>query len=708
MDSINMFDSVTLSDAYQRALAFEKQNRRVRSSSSPVITRGHQQLECKKAGKKHLFANEEWEDEGEEDDEYEESLVFDDDQYEEEIVSGDVGVNLMVRRSCLTPKAAGNDWLKHNIFQSNCTILGKWLKKAGDVTISKRILVAFSMGTTYKDSVWCDVVPMGAYHLLLGRPWEYNRNTTHNGRANTYSFLFDDVKITLMPNKPKEVVNKPTSTLLTLSHFQDKLEMGDDVFVLIGKEVAKDSEIPKAMIPLLEEFHQDYQLCVTSNTILIWSLVHNFLIGTLYVEPRREGSCVGRRMDHDISGATIFTKLDLKSGYYQIRLKPSDEWKTAFKTYEGLYEWWTSLRYQLFRSGQLQLPLLKFKVFMGLLLLPDFSKVFELHTNASKVIIRGVLSQGGRPVAYFSEKLMEPKSRYTTYNLEFYAVVQAVKHWHHYLFHKEFILFTDHDSLMHIRTQDKVSHKHGHWRSNLLVSMQVDVPGLDVIREQLTLDPYFSIVLQGVQSRQKLDFNIQDGFLFKGNQLCIPDTNLRLKIIKELHGEGKVGHDRTLQLVQASYFWPTMRKEVDRYVKRCRICQVSKGTTTNACLYMPLPVPLQPWVDISMDFMLGLPRTQRGDHVKAWDQKLCQAEFAHNYAVNRSTGFSPFQVVYSAQPLGLLDLMSLPISGSVPKKVQDSVEGFHEVHKDGYFLATLYPLVPLYSPPPQTLFINPF
>ncbi|GKB94220.1 putative nucleotidyltransferase, ribonuclease H [Tanacetum coccineum] len=401
-----------------------------------------------------------------------------------------------------------------------------------------------------------------------------------------------------------------------------------------------------------------------------------------------------------------------------------------------------------------------------ILVLPDFSKVFELHTDASKVAIGGVLSQGGRPVAYFSEKLTEPKSRYTTYDLEFYAVVQAVKHWRHYLFHKEFVLFTDHDSLRHIRTQDKVSHKHGRWlaflekftfvvkhktgvsnraadalsrRSNLLVSMQVDVPGLDVIREQLTLDPYFSIVLQGVQSGQKPDFNIHDGFLFKGNQLCIPDTSLRLKIIKELHGEGHVGRDRTLQLVQASYFWPTMRKEVDRYVKRCRICQVSKGTATNAGLYMPLPVPLQPWVDISMDFVLGLPRTQRGndsifvvvdrfskmvhfipckkttnavnvaqlffrdvyrlhglpssivsdrdtrclvgDHVKAWDQKLSQAEFAHNHAVNRSTWFSPFKVVYSAQPRGPLDLMSFPVSGSIPKKVQDFVEGLHEVHK---------------------------
>lgn len=65
---------------------------------------------------------------------------------------------------------------------------------------------------------------------------------------------------------------------------------------------------------------------------------------------------------------------------------------------------------------------------------------------------------------------------------------------------------------------------------------------------------------------------IVDGFLFCGTQLCIPECSLRLQLIRELHGEGHIGRDRTLKLVSTSYFWPTLRRDVEHFIVRCSIC----------------------------------------------------------------------------------------------------------------------------------------
>ena len=74
-----------------------------------------------------------------------------------------------------------------------------------------------------------------------------------------------------------------------------------------------------------------------------------------------------------------------------------------------------------------------------------------------------MLSQQNRPTAFFSEKLSNSRIRYSTYDVEFYAIVQATKHWRHYLFHREFVLYTDHDALKHLSTQHKVSARHASW-----------------------------------------------------------------------------------------------------------------------------------------------------------------------------------------------------------------------------------------------------
>ncbi|PKI57325.1 hypothetical protein CRG98_022270, partial [Punica granatum] len=287
---------------------------------------------------------------------------------------------------------------------------------------------------------------------------------------------------------------------------------------------------------------------------------------------------------------------------------------------------------------------------------------------------------------------------------------------------KECILYTDHEALKHLHSQDKVSARHASWVAYL---------------------EHFTFVVKhksGVTNRVVDALSRRRSVLSRMIvELCIPDCSLRAHVIQQLHGKGHVGRERTLHLVQTSYFWPTIHKEVEKYVQRCKVCQVFNGTATNAgLLYMPLPILSQPWVDISMDFVLDLPLTQQdndsiyvvvdrfsnmthfipykkttdvvrvaqlyfretdgqtevvnrslgnllrgsvGEHVKSWDHKLSQTEFAHNHAVNRSTGFSAFQVVYFVTPKGPLDLLPVPDKTRVHGKAIDFIHRLQEIHE---------------------------
>jgi hypothetical protein len=98
-----------------------------------------------------------------------------------------------------------------------------------------------------------------------------------------------------------------------------------------------------------------------------------------------------------------------------------------------------------------------------LLQLPDFNKTLELECDASGIGLGGVLLQEWKPVAYFSEKLSGPVLNYSTYDKELYALVRCLQTWQHYLWPKEFVLHSDHDSLKHIRSQGKLNRRHAKW-----------------------------------------------------------------------------------------------------------------------------------------------------------------------------------------------------------------------------------------------------
>ena len=111
----------------QRAFPNVPQASRVTSSSVKCFGCGetdHRQADCKKHGKKTLFVDPE---EYEEEDAYVgEEPVFDDVGKEDvEVLEGDVGPALVVRRTCLTPRANDDKWQRNNIFQSTCTISWK-------------------------------------------------------------------------------------------------------------------------------------------------------------------------------------------------------------------------------------------------------------------------------------------------------------------------------------------------------------------------------------------------------------------------------------------------------------------------------------------------------------------------------------------------------------------------------------------------------
>ena len=114
---------------------------------------------------------------------------------------------------------------------------------------------------------------------------------------------------------------------------------------------------------------------------------------------------------------------------------------------------------------------------------------------------------------------------------------------------------------------------------------------------------------------------LNGGYLFRANRLSIPVGSVCLLLLQEAHGGGLMGYfgaKKTEAVLSTHFFCPRMRHDVERFVDRCTTCQKAKSRLNPHGLYMPLPIPLVPWADISMDFVLGLPRTKLGAIVFLW------------------------------------------------------------------------------------------
>ena len=127
-------------------------------------------------------------------------------------------------------------------------------------------------------------------------------------------------------------------------------------------------------------------------------------------------------------------------------------------------------------------------------------------------------------------------------------------------------------------------------------------------------------------------YKLKDHLLFHHEQLYVPNIDdLKLQILQKYHDSPTSGHFgqlKTFELINREYFWPGLRKFINRFIKSCDTCHRTKTTR-----HLPfgalqsLPIAEKPWASISMDFIVDLPLSSGFDSIWVVVDRL--TKYAH-------------------------------------------------------------------------------
>jgi hypothetical protein len=179
------------------------------------------------------------------------------------------------------------------------------------------------------------------------------------------------------------------------------------------------------------------------------------------------------------------------------------------------------------------------------------------------------------------------------------------------------------------------------------------------------LDTETASLAEKARKEQLPDLRIdEERALWFRNHLCMPKGEARGILLDEAHNSAYSIHPRTTKMyldIKTRYWWRGMKKEKAQYVARCDTCQRTKAEHQRpAGLLQPLPVPKWKWEEIGMDFVIGLPRTQKGND-SIW------------VIINRLTKVAHFILVKTT----FGGATRPPLPGYISKKYSDSM-AFHE------------------------------
>ncbi|WVZ70629.1 hypothetical protein U9M48_019277 [Paspalum notatum var. saurae] len=200
------------------------------------------------------------------------------------------------------------------------------------------------------------------------------------------------------------------------------------------------------------------------------------------------------------------------------------------------------------------------------------------------------------------------------------------------------------------------------------------------IKEQIIAaqkqDKGMAYIREGIDDEKRACFTLDDqGVLWFRGRLVVPrDMELRKKILDEAHTSMftmHLGSNKMYQDLKQKFWWTRMKWEIAKYVSKCDVCQKVKADHLKpAGMLQPLAVPSWKWEDIHMDFIVGLPRTQKGyDSVWVIIDRL-----------TKSAHFIPVKTIYHAKTYAQLYIARIVTFG--PDLVTQAEEQVKLIHNN--------------------------